>query len=137
MAPLGPRDHLNRSQSHRSASHRLLRPIGASATNTTSKRPCSHRGTTFRLFCPPIVICWFCRAVFLDEMARVQPEWVEIHRAGVLRNDLYTAVMYCDDDLCKRRVRQWVDQVEGMTDEELQSGAQCDEYVSLNATLSA
>ena len=77
------------------------------------------------------------RAVFLEEMARVQPEWVEIHRAGVLRNDLYTAVMYCDDDLCKRRVRQWVDQVEGMTDEELQSGAQGDEYVSLNATLSA
>ena len=67
MAPLGPRDHLNRSQSHRSASHRLLRPIGASATNTTSKRPCSHRGTTFRLFCPPIVICWFCRAAFLDD----------------------------------------------------------------------
>ncbi|PIL34300.1 hypothetical protein GSI_03075 [Ganoderma sinense ZZ0214-1] len=59
------------------------------------------------------------RAVFLEEMARVQPEWVEAHRAGVLRNDFYTAVMYCDDELCRRRVRQWVDHVERMADEEL------------------
>ena len=77
------------------------------------------------------------RAVFLDEMARVQPEWVEVHRAGVLRNDFYAAVMYCDDELCRRRVRQWVDEVERMTDEELQSCAQGEEYVSLNAMLSA
>ncbi|TFY73061.1 hypothetical protein EWM64_g10950, partial [Hericium alpestre] len=75
------------------------------------------------------------RAVFLDEMERVQPEWVGVHRAGVLRNDFYAAVMQCDDELSRRRVRQWVDRVEAMADEELQGGALSSEYVSLNDRL--
>ncbi|KAI1788567.1 kinase-like protein [Ganoderma leucocontextum] len=75
------------------------------------------------------------RAVFLAEMERVRPEWVGVHRAGVLRNDFYTAMMHCDDELSRRRVRQWVDRVEAMADEELQGGALSSEYVSLNDML--
>ena len=75
------------------------------------------------------------RAVFLEEMEHVQSEWVRVHHAGVLRNDFYTAVMYCDDELCRRRVGQWVDRVEAMGDEELEGGVPGLEYESLNDTL--
>ena len=68
-------------------------------------------------------------------MERVQPEWVGAHHAGVLRNDFYTAVMYCDDELFRRRVGQWVDRVEAMADEELRGGVPGLEYESLNDTL--
>lgn len=63
------------------------------------------------------------RAVFLEEMERVQPECVRTHsdKASVLKKDFYEAVLRCDDEFRRQRVRTWVDQVERMSDEEIQA----------------
>ncbi|EJD38210.1 kinase-like protein [Auricularia subglabra TFB-10046 SS5] len=50
--------------------------------------------------------------VFLAEMARVCPEWIEQHRAGLLRADFELAVACCDSELSRRRVDRWADDVE-------------------------
>ncbi|KZV69820.1 kinase-like protein [Peniophora sp. CONT] len=61
------------------------------------------------------------RAAFLEEMKRVQPEWVRTYRdkTSVLKNDFFDAMLECDSEICRGRVRRWVEQVEGMLDEEI------------------
>ncbi|EJD38206.1 kinase-like protein [Auricularia subglabra TFB-10046 SS5] len=65
------------------------------------------------------------RGVFLAEMARVCPEWIEQHRAGLLRADFELAVACCDSELSRRRVDRWVDDVE----------AGAEQYISLRDRL--
>ena len=51
------------------------------------------------------------RRVFLDEMARLEPEWMEIFNASQMRRDLDYAVLYCDSELSARDIRYWSDDV--------------------------
>jgi hypothetical protein len=59
------------------------------------------------------------RAVFIDEMDRVRPEWMSISRQSLLKNDFFTALIQCSSELCQKCVGKWIDQVEGGTDDEL------------------
>ncbi|KAJ3568497.1 hypothetical protein NP233_g5670 [Leucocoprinus birnbaumii] len=62
------------------------------------------------------------RQVFLDEMQRLQPDWVRAYRESAIKNDFCNAVLYCDVPFRNRYVRLWLDRVELMTDEELRGG---------------
>jgi len=61
------------------------------------------------------------RNIFLEEMGCVQPAWVRTYK-GVVKNDFFEAVKGCSDEICRKRVREWVDRVEIMSDEELRGG---------------
>jgi len=51
------------------------------------------------------------RHVFLDEMARLEPRWVEIFDSSSLRRDLDTAVQNCDNEFLARHINAWIDDV--------------------------
>lgn len=51
------------------------------------------------------------RRVFLDEMARLEPEWMEIFNASQMQRDLDYAVLYCDSEFSARDIRYWSDDV--------------------------
>ncbi|VDC00614.1 unnamed protein product [Peniophora sp. CBMAI 1063] len=63
------------------------------------------------------------RAVLLEEMEHVQPEWVRMYKdpANALKRDFYEAVISCEIELYRRRVGEWVGQVERMSDEEIRT----------------
>ncbi|KAI0315672.1 kinase-like domain-containing protein [Amylostereum chailletii] len=69
------------------------------------------------------------RAVFFQEMVRVRPEWVHEHHAAKRQIDFDLAVEYCDDELSRKTVERWVDQVERMNRGEVS------EHMSLRAQL--
>ncbi|KFY73064.1 hypothetical protein V499_06820 [Pseudogymnoascus sp. VKM F-103] len=51
------------------------------------------------------------RRVFLDEMAILEPEWMQIFKASQVHRDLETAVLDCDSELSARNIRYWSDNV--------------------------
>lgn len=51
------------------------------------------------------------RRVFLNEMARLEPQWGEIFNSSSLQRDLDTAVQNCDDEFLARPINSWVDDV--------------------------
>ncbi|OBT51627.1 hypothetical protein VE04_08926 [Pseudogymnoascus sp. 24MN13] len=51
------------------------------------------------------------RRVFLDEMAILEPEWMQIFKASQVQRDLDTAVLDCDCELSARSIRYWSDNV--------------------------
>jgi hypothetical protein len=51
------------------------------------------------------------RRVFLDEMARLEPGWVEVFYESQLKRDLDDAVLNCDSELSARAIRYWSDDV--------------------------
>ncbi|KAK3938776.1 hypothetical protein QBC46DRAFT_264765, partial [Diplogelasinospora grovesii] len=51
------------------------------------------------------------RRVFLDEMARLEPRWVEIFNSSSLQRDLDTAVQNCDNEFLAREINAWIDDV--------------------------
>lgn len=51
------------------------------------------------------------RQVFLDEMARLEPEWMELFNASQMQRDLDYAVLYCDSEFSARDIRYWSDDV--------------------------
>ncbi|KIY51593.1 hypothetical protein FISHEDRAFT_36711 [Fistulina hepatica ATCC 64428] len=59
------------------------------------------------------------RTVFFAEMDTVCPAWMHEHRASMLREDLYTAIQYCDNEISRTLVRRWSDRVEGMAEEQM------------------
>ncbi len=51
------------------------------------------------------------RRVFLDEMARLEPRWVDIFNSSSMQRDLDTAVQNCDNEFLARRINSWIDDV--------------------------
>ncbi|OBT77775.1 hypothetical protein VF21_03785 [Pseudogymnoascus sp. 05NY08] len=51
------------------------------------------------------------RLVFLDEMARLEPEWMEIFKASQVKRNLDSAVLDCDSVVSARSIRYWSDNV--------------------------
>ncbi|KFX90998.1 hypothetical protein V490_06148 [Pseudogymnoascus sp. VKM F-3557] len=51
------------------------------------------------------------RRVFLDEMARLEPGWMEVFNESQLKRDLDDAVLNCDSELSARAIRCWSDDV--------------------------
>jgi hypothetical protein len=51
------------------------------------------------------------RKVFLDEMARLEPGWMEVFNESQLKRDLDDAVLNCDSELSARDIRYWSDDV--------------------------
>jgi aminoglycoside phosphotransferase (APT) family kinase protein len=51
------------------------------------------------------------RRVFLDEMAILEPEWMEIFKASQVKRDLDSAVLDCASELSARNIRYWSDNV--------------------------
>ncbi|CAL1709019.1 unnamed protein product [Somion occarium] len=70
------------------------------------------------------------RALFIEEMERVRPEWVNEHHAADSKRkaDLEFAIQYCDDELSRRKVKKWVDYMESGEKEQ-------SEYLSLQTML--
>lgn len=66
-------------------------------------------------------LCWdhleeyeqtqFCR-IFLEEMERLEPEWVSIHRATALKQDFEDAIRMSYDEWSYNRVRKWLRDVD-------------------------
>jgi aminoglycoside phosphotransferase len=54
------------------------------------------------------------RGVFLQRMAQVQPEWVQIWRDPMARRraDMEIAIQYCDSEFCQKRINNWLDDLE-------------------------
>ncbi|KAK4246190.1 phosphotransferase enzyme family-domain-containing protein [Corynascus novoguineensis] len=52
------------------------------------------------------------RRVFLGEMERLQPEWVEIFESSQRQRDFDLAVSSCSDSFLIRRIRNWLDDME-------------------------
>jgi aminoglycoside phosphotransferase (APT) family kinase protein len=52
------------------------------------------------------------RRVFLVEMERLQPEWVDIFASSQRQRDFDLAVSGCSDEFLIRRIRNWLDDVE-------------------------
>lgn len=52
------------------------------------------------------------RRVFLAEMERLQPEWVDIFASSQRQRDFDLAVSGCSDSFLIRRIRSWLDDVE-------------------------
>ncbi|VDB91476.1 unnamed protein product [Peniophora sp. CBMAI 1063] len=80
---------------------------------------------------------WECtrlRGVFLDELESVQPQWIRMHRekASALKNDFYWAMRQCDEEFSRRKIGEWLDMVEAMSDEDLEKGVLGEGYVSLD-----
>ena len=72
-----------------------------------------------------------------QEMQAICPDWVRVHASGasVLKNDFYLAMERCDMESSKRRIGQWLDRVEAMSDEELGQEALDKAYISLYDSL--
>jgi hypothetical protein len=51
------------------------------------------------------------RRVFLDEMARLEPQWMEIFNSSSLQRDLDTAVQNCDNEFLASRINSWINDV--------------------------
>ncbi|KAL8342034.1 hypothetical protein RB598_003783 [Gaeumannomyces tritici] len=52
------------------------------------------------------------RRVFLGEMERLEPEWVEIFESSQRQRDFDLAVTSCGDEFLMRRIRGWLDDIE-------------------------
>ncbi|KAL8406311.1 hypothetical protein RB596_004960 [Gaeumannomyces avenae] len=52
------------------------------------------------------------RRVFLGEMERLEPEWVEIFESSQRQRDFGLAVASCGDEFLIRRIRGWLDDIE-------------------------
>jgi hypothetical protein len=52
------------------------------------------------------------RRVFLEEMKKLQPEWVEIFESSQRQRDFDLAVSGCSDEFLIRRIREWLDDME-------------------------
>ncbi|PGH06920.1 hypothetical protein AJ79_06393 [Helicocarpus griseus UAMH5409] len=52
------------------------------------------------------------RRLFVSEMGRLQPVWVEEFERGALRTDFETAVHNADNGFCFRIIREWLDAYE-------------------------
>jgi aminoglycoside phosphotransferase (APT) family kinase protein len=52
------------------------------------------------------------RRVFLAEMKKLQPEWVEIFESSQRQRDFDLAVSGCSDEFLIRRIREWLDDME-------------------------
>jgi hypothetical protein len=49
------------------------------------------------------------RTFFLEEMQKVQPEWIAIMQASKLKADFERAVQGCDSGLAPVKIRRWID----------------------------
>ncbi|KAI1080210.1 hypothetical protein F5B20DRAFT_541271 [Whalleya microplaca] len=52
------------------------------------------------------------RHLFLDEMQRLQPRWVEIYKSSQRLRDIELAVSGCDETLELRRIQCWLDDLD-------------------------
>lgn len=52
------------------------------------------------------------RRLFLEEMRRLQPTWVEIFESSQRQRDFDLAVTSCDDSFLIRRIRNWLDDMD-------------------------
>jgi hypothetical protein len=52
------------------------------------------------------------RRVFLGEMQRLQPQWVEIFESSQRQRDFDLAVSSCNDSFLIRRIRNWLDDMD-------------------------
>ncbi|KAK1767446.1 phosphotransferase enzyme family-domain-containing protein [Phialemonium atrogriseum] len=52
------------------------------------------------------------RRLFLEEMRRLQPTWVEIFESSQRQRDFDLAVASCDDSFLIRRIRNWLDDID-------------------------
>ena len=71
------------------------------------------------------------RAIFVKEMERVRPEWMREHRAAERKADFDLAVQYCNVELSRKIVKNWVDHMEKLDKGETGN------YISLRAQLIA
>lgn len=55
--------------------------------------------------------CHLLRGFFLEEMARLEPGWVESFNKSELMVDLEEAVHYCDSDWGRVYTLKWIDKV--------------------------
>lgn len=51
------------------------------------------------------------RTVFLEEMSRLEPEWVRIFNCSAVQRDLDIAVQNCGNELVARHINDWIDDV--------------------------
>ncbi|KAK1767543.1 phosphotransferase enzyme family-domain-containing protein [Phialemonium atrogriseum] len=51
------------------------------------------------------------RMVFLGEMARLEPGWVDVFNSSTMQRDLDLAVQNCDNEFIARRIHDWIDDV--------------------------
>ncbi|KAL2757260.1 hypothetical protein ACRALDRAFT_2051251 [Sodiomyces alcalophilus JCM 7366] len=55
------------------------------------------------------------RQVFLSEMTRLSPGWVEVFNRSGLQRDFDTAVHHCDNEILARRIELWLSDLENAT----------------------
>jgi hypothetical protein len=51
------------------------------------------------------------RAVFLEEMERVRPEWVRERQAGEQKLDFELAVEFCNEAFARDEIEKWISHV--------------------------
>ncbi|KAK9481866.1 phosphotransferase enzyme family-domain-containing protein [Lipomyces starkeyi] len=56
------------------------------------------------------------RHLFLEEMQRLQPTWVEIFESSQRQRDFNLAVTNCDDSFLIRRIRNWLNDMDSRLD---------------------
>ncbi|KAI2630618.1 kinase-like protein [Hypoxylon sp. NC1633] len=49
------------------------------------------------------------RGVFLDEVTRLEPKWMEVFMASSIQRDLDTAVRNCDNEFLARDINDWIE----------------------------
>ncbi|KAI8716149.1 APH domain-containing protein [Fusarium sp. LHS14.1] len=53
------------------------------------------------------------RALFLEEMERVEPRWTAVFNASQLQRDFDLAVEHCDSEFLARDILRWIDDIAG------------------------
>ncbi|KAK7419631.1 hypothetical protein QQX98_003222 [Neonectria punicea] len=51
------------------------------------------------------------RETYLEEMSRLEPEWMKVFKSSVQKRDLDVAVRNCDNEFLARQIRAWADDV--------------------------
>lgn len=51
------------------------------------------------------------RRYFLDEMRRLEPEWIDVFDSTTVQEDFYLAAQHCDSELHARIINKWLGEV--------------------------
>ncbi|KAK9240544.1 hypothetical protein V1525DRAFT_395294 [Lipomyces kononenkoae] len=51
------------------------------------------------------------RDIFIDEMKRLEPGWVEVFNTSQVRRDFDIAVQNCDNELVARHINEWIEDI--------------------------
>ena len=51
------------------------------------------------------------RRYFLDEMRRLQPNWIEVFDSATAKRDFYLAAQNCDNEFVAKDITEWLDDV--------------------------